>query len=479
MTIQQFLIGQLEWFIPEDAKKEAGKRIKAQLVTAMLFMVIPFHIGPIIKFMALNSPVAYVNFAHMLTCLILLVFMKATGRTTLIGVILIVTLFLQEATSVYFTGGILSNVVGLILVVPVGGILLVGYRTGLFLVSMLIAFLGGLYYLRTIGHPFPRYDIGETAFVTEKYYYVVAVFFAYTLIAAFFQLIKENTLRSQRNIEEHSKDLAVNIQQTINQIGIDSTALASSAEELSKTSVEMQNNADQISISETQSAASTNQSASTIQELSASLREITKRMLELRKFADTAEEEGEFASDIVSESDEMMTSIETSSQQIEKITKIITDIAEQTNLLSLNAAIEADKAGDFGMGFAVVAEEVGELAVRSNKAAEQISDLISRSDVNVKDGKTVVGQTGEILEQMVSQVKLIATEVNDLVTSITEQDTSTREVARGAEEISARSDKNLELITSLVELIGESNATISDLSRIADQLDDQAVLHKS
>ncbi len=479
MTIQQFLVAQLEWFIPDHAKREAGQRIKSQLVTAMLMLVIPFHIGPIIKFMALNSPVAYVNFGHMLVCLILLVFMKITGRTTIIGIILILTLFLQEATSVYFTGGVFSNVIGLILVIPVGGILLVGYRTGIILMGMLITFLGAIYYLKTIGHPFPAYEISDTAYMTEKYYYIIAVFFAYTLIAAFFQLIKNNALRSQREIEERTRELTRNIQKTINQIGIDSTALASSAEELSKTSVEMQKNADQISISETQSAASTNQSATTVQELSTSLRAITIRMMELRKYADTAEEEGSLASDIIAQSDEMMNSIEVSSQQIEKITKIITDIAEQTNLLSLNAAIEADKAGEYGMGFAVVAEEVGELAERSNTAAERISELIARSDVNVQEGKTVIGQTGEILEQMINQVRLIATEVNDLVNSITEQDVSTREVARGAEEISARSDKNLELITNLVALIGESNNTISDLSRIADQLDDQATLYKT
>ncbi len=479
MTIAQFFLNQVEWFVPDHVKQmEAAMRIRAQVVTSMLLIVIPFHIGPIIKFMALNSPVAYVNFGHMLTAIVLLAVMKATGRVTIIAWILLLTLFFQEAASIYFTGGMSSNVVGLILVLPVAGIMMVGYRAGIFFLLLLIAFILGIYYLQVIGHPFPSYNVGETAFRTEKYYYIVAVFTAYTLIAAVFQVIKVTTTRSQQEIEQRSRSMAENIQKVINEIGINSSALASSAEQLSKTSLEMQKSADQISISETETAASTNQSSSTTQELSTSLKEISKRMQELRKLADAAEDEGKIGSEIISESNEMMGMIEDSSKQIERITEIITNIAEQTNLLSLNAAIEADKAGDYGKGFAVVAEEVGELAERSNEAAKQISELIKRNDDNVYEGKEVINATGQFLEQIIEQVRLMTNEVNQLVSSITEQDIGTREVAKGAEEISQKSDKSLELITGLAALIKNSNETISSLGEIADRLDSQVTTYK-
>ena len=71
---------------------------------------------------------------------------------------------------------------------------------------------------------------------------------------------------------------------------------------------------------------------------------------------------------------------------IDTIIATITKISDQTNLLSLNAAIEAEKAGEYGRGFSVVAREIGRLANETAIATLDISDIINEMQTSVMDG---------------------------------------------------------------------------------------------
>ena len=81
-----------------------------------------------------------------------------------------------------------------------------------------------------------------------------------------------------------------------------------------------------------------------------------------------------------------MNDIKEKSNKISKIIKAIDDIAFQTNILSLNASVEAARAGQAGKGFAVVAGEVRNLAQKSSEEAKNIFELISHTVKAIDNG---------------------------------------------------------------------------------------------
>ena len=149
-----------------------------------------------------------------------------------------------------------------------------------------------------------------------------------------------------------------------------------------------------------------------------------------------------------------MKEINTSSEKISKIIRVIDEIAFQTNILALNAAVEAARAGEAGMGFAVVADEVRNLAHRSAQAARDTAALIEESIAKSNEGNKKL----QLVAASIQQVTGSATQVKVLVDEV---DVGSQEQARGIEQIAAAVIQ-LETVTQRSAASAEESAAASE-----------------
>lgn len=125
---------------------------------------------------------------------------------------------------------------------------------------------------------------------------------------------------------------------------------------------------------------------------------------------------------------ESMERIQDTSSQITKFISAIQEIANQTNLLSLNAAIEAAKAGEQGKGFSVVADEVRRLAENSAKVTHEIQKLIEESIQRIDEGQDAVDVVSTSLERIQERIAQTTETVGSIAQASAEQNAAVQEI---------------------------------------------------
>ncbi len=142
-----------------------------------------------------------------------------------------------------------------------------------------------------------------------------------------------------------------------------------------------------------------------------------------------------------------MQEISASGEKITKVVKLIDDIAFQTKILSLNAAVEAARAGAAGAGFAVVAEQVGHLAQECAEAARSTAEMIDGTVAGVRDGSLKLGRAAEAIQEVVKHSSKVKVLVDEVYTGSQEQARGIDQVARAVtqmQEVTQKTASNAE-----------------------------------
>ena len=207
---------------------------------------------------------------------------------------------------------------------------------------------------------------------------------------------------------------------------------------------------------------------------------ITMGIASVQELTESAKSTAEITQNVI----EAIEELEGKSKSIHKIIQDINDIAEQTNLLSLNASIEAARAGDAGRGFAVVAEEIRKLSDQCQESAGKISTIVTeiigktQEVVDIaRQAEEVVASQTDVVEDTTNSFRMIDQQVASLIKAlgtisnvVEEMNNSRNETLEAIESISAVSAETAACSSSVHNSAGTQLSAVKDLEDASTEL---------
>ncbi|MCR4999984.1 MAG: methyl-accepting chemotaxis protein [Lachnospiraceae bacterium] len=310
-------------------------------------------------------------------------------------------------------------------------------------------------------------------------------------------------VRNSNSVIDKLSSIVGEIKSSSNTVSESSDELSAMATEIAATTESVAEAVQQIAAGAYEQAQSVTRSAENTGNITDAISQVQNNTTDLNALASrmkvASEESGESLAAFQESSVEMSAKIAGISDRITATQAAVSDINErvvgisgiaaQTNLLSLNASIEAARAGDAGRGFSVVATEIRDLADNSDKLAQEITNVMTTL---LNESAEAVAAANEILESnnaqqqtleaTLSAVRGMLADIEETVASVTsiseETDkcvASNKEVSDAMSSLSAISEENAASTETTGASVEELSATVTTLAESANDLKNIAV----
>jgi methyl-accepting chemotaxis protein WspA len=271
-----------------------------------------------------------------------------------------------------------------------------------------------------------------------------------------------------------SKTLIRQIQKSVVQITTSTTQIAASGKELEATVAEQ--------------VASTNEVTATALEIAATSKELVKTMDQVAGMAQATATSANHSQDELGKMETVMrqlteatTSISSKlgvmnnkASNINNVVVTITKVADQTSILSLNAAIEAEKAGEYGAGFAVVAREIRRLANQTAVATLEIEQIVKDMQSAVTVGVMEMDKFNKSVSDSVERVSKISYQVAEVINKVQSLPPRFEQVSHSIEEQSEGAHQISEAMGQLSQASEQTVDALRETNNALEQLDDAA-----
>ncbi|HAT1572530.1 TPA: methyl-accepting chemotaxis protein [Kluyvera cryocrescens] len=203
--------------------------------------------------------------------------------------------------------------------------------------------------------------------------------------------------------------------------------------------------------------------ASAMEQLAAAASLTSEKASEARQLAVQASDVAQQGGENIRLAMASMTHIRDESLKINGILELIDGIAFQTNILSLNASVEAARAGAHGKGFAVVAAEVRTLALRCEGAARDIRQLIATSVERTHQGAEQVERAGETMAAIIDNIDSLQACVDVLSSMSDQQRASVMQMKGSIAHIDASVQENVQHVAQTIQVAHEQQQHTGEL----------------